>query len=799
MLLECGWQNLVKSDVMMLIESVKNDKKINHFSTKANTLFDLLPSLKSAKILPLYFFTVSNWKDNHNDVLAELRKVDWFSSALVVRSSALDEDCQHASKAGQYTSIVNITGEENFIAAVEEVIASFDVSHSNNQILVQPYLCDVTISGVAFSRDPNTDSPYVLINYDDFSGDTASITSGSSNHKCYFQHYKSSNNNLLNDVIRLVYELKDKFETDCLDIEFAINSKNELCLFQVRPLIIKIKSEISDQEHYNAIERIANRIALGMKPHPYLYGKQTIYGVMPDWNPAEIIGIRPKPLALSLYRELVTDSVWAYQRDNYGYANLRSFPLLVDFEGLPYIDVRVSFNSFLPKELPSPLSEKLVNYYLDRLIDSPSLHDKVEFDIVFSCYTLDLQDRLIILEKYNFDESDCATIFSALVTLTNQIIHNQQGLWRKDLEKIEELRSRQQILFQSDLDSVSKMYWILEDCKRYGTLPFAGLARAGFIAIQILKSFISVGIINEEEYACFLSSVNSVSSTMNIDFQKMSRIDFLEKYGHLRPGTYDVLSPRYDEEPNIYFDWKSKEVQSESKKTTPFSLSIAQLRKIQEKIDKDGLKINVLELLEFIQFAIESREYAKFIFSKNVSEFLKIATEFSAKFNITREDCAYIDLSDIIKLYTSSIDPSEVLRCSVSAGKKRHQLTSTINLPPVIIHPEQGWSFELPDTTPNFITQKKATGKLAFPDTQKGNIENTILMIPSADPGYDWIFSHKIAGFITQYGGVNSHMAIRAGELGIPAVIGAGEIKFNDWKKAKKLHIDCANKQVQIL
>ena len=35
-------------------------------------------------------------------------------------------------------------------------------------------------------------------------------------------------------------------------------------------------------------------------------GRRTVYGVMPDWNPAEIIGIRPKPLSLSLYR-IVTD------------------------------------------------------------------------------------------------------------------------------------------------------------------------------------------------------------------------------------------------------------------------------------------------------------------------------------------------------------------------------------------------------------------------------------------------------------------------------------------------------------
>ena len=42
-------------------------------------------------------------------------------------------------------------------------------------------------------------------------------------------------------------------------------------------------------------------------------------------------------------------------------------------------------------------------------------------------------------------------------------------------------------------------------------------------------------------------------------------------------------------------------------------------------------------------------------------------------------------------------------------------------------------------------------------------------------------------------------MAIRAGELGIPAIIGAGEVKYSQWSQAKKLHIDCLNRQVQLL
>ena len=71
-------------------------------------------------------------------------------------------------------------------------------------------------------------------------------------------------------------------------------------------------------------------------------------------------------------------------------------------------------------------------------------------------------------------------------------------------------------------------------------------------------------------------------------------------------------------------------------------------------------------------------------------------------------------------------------------------------------------------------------------------------MIQSADPGYDYLFK-KIGGLITQYGGANSHMAVRCAELGIPAVIGAGESNFEVWSKANILEIDAIGKNVKVI
>ena len=49
------------------------------------------------------------------------------------------------------------------------------------------------------------------------------------------------------------------------------------------------------------------------------------------------------------------------------------------------------------------------------------------------------------------------------------------------------------------------------------------------------------------------------------------------------------------------------------------------------------------------------------------------------------------------------------------------------------------------------------------------------------------------------YGGANSHMAIRAGELSIPAAVGVGAKKFEEFKKASLIELDTQGKMIKIL
>ena len=770
------------------------------FRTKAESLEAVAPLLRHGRVLPQVRFSVAEWHSDPAGVFAALASEPWGSGRVIVRSSARSEDGPVTSQAGRYDSVLGVSGSEAVAQAIEQVIASFDSDRSEeDQIFVQPMLEQVAMAGVAFSRSPGG-GPYFIINYDDHSGRTDRVTAGAGDDLKTFYCLKSRADVCpasLAPVIALVSELEALLACEAIDVEFAIGEDGQLYLLQVRPLAVDRPEAAMDAEVDAVVAEIARKVELLSRPHPYLHGNRAIFGVMPDWNPAEMIGLRPWPLSLSLYRELITDAIWAYQRDNYGYKNLRSFPLLVSFHGLPYIDVRVDFNSFIPRDVSDDLAGRLVNYYIDRLLAEPHLHDKVEFEIIFSCYTLDLPKRMVRLTENGFSHEDLSELSSALRCLTNRIMYGETALWRRDREKIDRLARRLPVIWDAEIDKISRIYWLLEDCKRYGTLPFAGLARAGFIAVQMLQSLVEMGVLTLEEKATFMASVDAIGSRIGRDFAELSKAEFLTRYGHLRPGTYDILSPRYDEAPDLYFDWSSP------KRPAPppprFALSIEQLREIERLLKQHELDIDAMSLIEFIKAGIEGREHAKFVFTRSLSDALTLVRQLGEAHGLTAEDCAFIDCQAIRKLYSESGSVRDVLRESVAQGREHHALTRQLVLPPVIVSPDEALAFHLPPSRPNFVTHKSVTAPVASVDEAPESFAGRILFVPSADPGFDWIFSRHISGFVTQFGGANSHMAIRAGELGIPAVIGAGEDLYRRWRSARKLCLDCTNQKVLII
>ena len=87
---------------------------------------------------------------------------------------------------------------------------------------------------------------------------------------------------------------------------------------------------------------------------------------------------------------------------------------------------------------------------------------------------------------------------------------------------------------------------------------------------------------------------------------------FLNKYGHLRPGTYDILSEKYSD--YIWF-WK-KTIKKIKKENLSYQKEKEKLNKLL-KISQVNLKSD--ELLKYCEEAIIAREYSKFIFTKSLS------------------------------------------------------------------------------------------------------------------------------------------------------------------------------------
>ena len=70
-------------------------------------------------------------------------------------------------------------------------------------------------------------------------------------------------------------------------------------------------------------------------------------------------------------------------------------------------------------------------------------------------------------------------------------------------------------LKKSKISEIQKIYFYIKDCKSFGTLPFAGIARCAFIATKILKSLVKSKMLSEKDLNNFYESIFTVTKKMN--------------------------------------------------------------------------------------------------------------------------------------------------------------------------------------------------------------------------------------------------------------------------------------------
>lgn len=780
------------------------------FGTKAETLALLKPMVRSATVPDLMFFTVARWLSERDTILDEIQ-CRFSTKLLVIRSSALSEDQAEGSLAGRFLSVLSVSANsrKDLASAIANVIASM-TGNGRDQVLIQEMISKLRLSGVIMTFDVAQGAPYYCIEFDDESGRSDVVTSGSGAHKSLYVHRGADRSFIRSPRVAAFLELARELERTCqcpaIDIEFGMDAAGHLFLFQVRRIVLARNwHPVIERQVQRKLQHVEAFLEARSRRRDGLFGNRTIFAVMPDWNPAEIIGTTPRPLAASLYMELITNSVWCRSRTAMGYRDLGDTDLMVIIGHHPYIDFRNSCNSFLPAEVPAAVGEKLVNAWMDRLEVFPELHDKVEFQIVPTCvdftFTEDFRSRYPGL----LSEDELIAYRATLRDLTRAcLIPSENNTLRVAEYNSARLRNIRldPVIEGCSYANLARANTLLSLCRTLGTMSFSIAARHAFIAEAILRSAVRRGALAADRLEVFKRSVRTISGTMLEDYAAVCRGDvapavFQGKYGHLRPGTYEITSLRYDERDDLFQEVMALETRASDLR---FVLTRTERNSLEKLLKESGLDVLTAEqLMKHAATAMAARENIKFEFTRTLSDAISEILAWGTREGLSRDDLSYLEWREIAReLAAPVLDDLDRYFLAIAHARRIDMMAAhTLKFAHIISHSRDIYVATLNRSVPNFIGLGAASGRVVQLEANSPSslhLRGSIVCIENADPGFDWIFTKMPAALITRFGGANSHMAVRCAELNVPAAIGCGDHIFERIVNSAQAELNCSER-----
>ena len=215
------------------------------------------------------------------------------------------------------------------------------------------------------------------------------------------------------------------------------------------------------------------------------------------------------------------------------------------------------------------------------------------------------------------------------------------------------------------------------------------------------------------------------------------------------------------------------------------------------------MQINSKQLLHFAKESIQLRELTKSIFTKAIDEIFLALIKLGKEIKVKRQDFEFLSIKTLITHY-NYLDSEKLYKIiinEIKINKYNYEKTQNIKLPDVIINSNDIYCHYDVNNRGNFITDQNIVSEVIFYESQLdfNSLNNKIIFIENADPGYDFLFSYNIKGLVTKYGGANSHMAIRCLEENIPACIGLGEKKFEKFTNKNRIELDCKQKTIKVI
>ncbi len=173
---------------------------------------------------------------------------------VAVRSSATAEDGENYSNAGQYETILSVSGKQKFIKAVKDCIASlgnyrsqkysktFLSTEDNKMTVVVQEMVDAKYAGVLFTQDPMDKESVLIESVNGLGESLVSGTQSAEQYKVKGGNISAPENAMLDEKYTLeLYQSAIKAEKEFgmpMDVEWAINNDGELMFLQARPITV---------------------------------------------------------------------------------------------------------------------------------------------------------------------------------------------------------------------------------------------------------------------------------------------------------------------------------------------------------------------------------------------------------------------------------------------------------------------------------------------------------------------------------------------------------------------------------
>jgi phosphohistidine swiveling domain-containing protein len=692
---------------------------------------------------------------------------------VAVRSSASAEDSKEHSFAGQNLSFLNVKTIKELREAVQLCFDSVKRNASksyrqffsekepdkNGMNIVIQLMVDPKFSGVFFSKDPRQgtqDSGWIL---EVVPGLGEALVSGKVTpgqvHKdgSFNQLPPGFTLGLAQEVAKISLELVTRLGFE-VDVEWAIDSKNEVKILQSRP-ITTLKNQKTESLTTSEIKRLRSR-----------YDSETVWDghTFSDWT-----GL-PSPSTLSLWKKVFSPHhAFGHALKTLGYQSFsKDVPenntLMESVLGRAYINL-------------SLLSDLYYGPIPYRILTQPKPH--TEFDWKKINLKVILHTPIAIAEMlkvaWNVTTKRKHWLQKAKTALVD--LQPRFALPLKSAaytnHSINELKT--ELKAQTEFFSREALHW---------PLLLVILTESTMQRLQLLLK----GVFGEEKAAQMVREymahgLHTVTMEMNECFQNAlldenERPKFLKRFGHRGPGEMDLKNPRWVEIKDRL--WQKGSPIASSHLST-LSMKTSETVETQIAAYTTYKKEIILEEWKLLRSMLELREQWKMELLKTVGLIRTLINQIGERAGLT-QDIHYLEIDEIIQIVNESKEPIDNIKNLIADRKEQNKEFSQYSLPEVFAQSDLERLIQV-EWGPS---SSQMSGEPLAPGIAQGRVkiiknaedadpnswdESTILVAETTDPGWTPLFA-KSSAMIVERGGVLSHCAILAREMGIPAVSG---------------------------